>query len=68
MKVVAEGVETEQQQDILRKLGCDELQGYLFAKPMSANALLLWAMNDEGPRPIEFRDSLFQMTQPVAFH
>jgi diguanylate cyclase len=68
LKVVAEGVETEQQQDILRKLGCDELQGYLFAKPMSANALLLWAMNDEGPRPIEFRDSLFQMTQPVAFH
>jgi diguanylate cyclase (GGDEF)-like protein len=68
LKVVAEGVETEQQQDILRQLGCDELQGYLFAKPMSANALLLWAMNDEGPRPIEFRDSLFQMTQPVAFH
>jgi diguanylate cyclase len=68
LKVVAEGVETEQQQDILRSLGCDELQGYLFAKPMSANALLLWAMNDDGPRPIEFRDSLFQMTQPVAFH
>jgi EAL domain-containing protein (putative c-di-GMP-specific phosphodiesterase class I) len=68
LKVVAEGVETEQQQDILRKLGCDELQGYLFAKPMSAQALLLWAMNDDGPRPIEFRDSLFQLTQPVAFH
>jgi diguanylate cyclase len=68
LKVVAEGVETEQQQDILRQLGCDELQGYLFAKPMSANALLLWAMNDEGPRPIEFRDSLFQMTQPAALH
>jgi EAL domain-containing protein (putative c-di-GMP-specific phosphodiesterase class I) len=68
LKVVAEGVETEQQQDILRKLGCDELQGYLFAKPMSAQALLLWAMNDDGPRPMEFRDSLFQMTQPVALH
>ena len=68
LKVVAEGVETEQQQDILRKLGCDELQGYLFAKPMSAQALLLWAMNDDGPRPIEFRDSLFQLTQPAPIH
>jgi diguanylate cyclase len=68
LKVVAEGVETEQQQDILRQLGCDELQGYLFAKPMSANALLLWAMTDDGPRPIAFRDSLFQLTQPLALH
>ncbi len=36
LKVVAEGVETEQQYAILRSLGCDELQGFLFAKPMSA--------------------------------
>ena len=68
LKVVAEGVETEQQQQILRSLGCDELQGYLFAKPMSAQALLLWAMNDDGPRPMGFRDSLFQVTMPAAFH
>ena len=60
LKVVAEGVETEAQQQILRALGCDELQGYLFAKPMSAKALALWAMNDEGPRSLEFRASLFQ--------
>jgi diguanylate cyclase (GGDEF)-like protein len=68
LKVVAEGVETEAQQQILRSLGCDELQGYLFAKPMSAQALLLWAMNDDGPRPMGFRDSLFQVTMPAAFH
>jgi diguanylate cyclase len=68
LKVVAEGVETEQQQQILRSLGCDELQGYLFAKPMSAQALLLWAMNDDGPRPMGFRDSLFQLTQPAGLH
>ena len=36
LKVVAEGVETEQQHTILRSLGCDELQGFLFAKPMPA--------------------------------
>ncbi|WP_436025730.1 putative bifunctional diguanylate cyclase/phosphodiesterase [Rhizobacter sp. LjRoot28] len=59
MKVVAEGVETEGQQAILRGLGCDELQGYLFAKPMPAEALTVWAMRHEGPRDMEFRPSLF---------
>jgi diguanylate cyclase (GGDEF)-like protein len=65
LKVVAEGVETEQQQEILRELGCNELQGYLFAKPMSAQALLLWATQDEGPRAIDFRPSLFGDTLAV---
>jgi diguanylate cyclase len=68
LKVVAEGVETEAQNQILRSLGCDELQGYLFAKPMSAKALALWAMNDVGPRALEFRDSLFAETLPTALH
>lgn len=34
LKVVAEGVETEEQSRLLRMLGCDELQGYLFSKPV----------------------------------
>jgi EAL domain-containing protein (putative c-di-GMP-specific phosphodiesterase class I) len=34
LRVAAEGVETEHQLDFLRKLGCDLIQGYLFAKPM----------------------------------
>jgi len=59
LKVVAEGVETEAQQKILRTLGCDELQGFLFAKPMSAKALTLWAIQDEGPSALDFRPSLF---------
>ncbi len=67
-KVVAEGVETEGQAQVLRALGCDVLQGYLYAKPMSAKALALWAMNDVGPRAIEFSASLFQETQPVPVH
>ena len=37
MTVVAEGVETEQQSQLLRQEGCTELQGYLFSKPMPAH-------------------------------
>ena len=65
LKVVAEGVETEGQNRILREFGCDQLQGFLFAKPMSAKALAVWAMDDVGPRTMTFRSSLFTETQPA---
>ena len=36
MTTTAEGVETEQQRDLLRALGCSEMQGYLFSPPKPA--------------------------------
>ena len=39
MQVLAEGVETREQFDMLRDLGCREFQGYLFARPADAAAL-----------------------------
>jgi EAL domain-containing protein (putative c-di-GMP-specific phosphodiesterase class I) len=35
MRVIAEGVETEQQRDLLAAAGCDFAQGFLYAKPMA---------------------------------
>lgn len=40
LKVVAEGVETRDQADLLRDLGCDEGQGYLFGRPVGSEDLL----------------------------
>jgi diguanylate cyclase (GGDEF)-like protein len=66
MKVVAEGVETDGQYQILRRLGCDQVQGFLFAKPMTAKALALWASGSDGPRSIQFRESLFKETSALV--
>ncbi|TXF98749.1 sensor domain-containing phosphodiesterase [Massilia arenae] len=41
-KVVAEGVETVEVEDFLRAAGCDEVQGYLHARPLAPNALAEW--------------------------
>jgi len=62
LRVVAEGVETPAQRDLLVQLGCDELQGYLFAKPMSARAIALWAMDAPASLAQTFRPSLFKET------
>jgi EAL domain-containing protein (putative c-di-GMP-specific phosphodiesterase class I) len=37
MKVTAEGVESEEQAHLLRARACDNAQGYLFSKPLTAD-------------------------------
>lgn len=39
LKVVAEGVETQAQFDLLQKLGCERAQGYLFSKPVDRDTI-----------------------------
>jgi EAL domain-containing protein (putative c-di-GMP-specific phosphodiesterase class I) len=38
LDIIAEGVETEDQQNLLKIMGCQEVQGYLYGRPMSAEA------------------------------
>jgi len=40
LEVIAEGVETPAQLDILNQLGCTGYQGYLFSKPLSVQAIM----------------------------
>ena len=53
LRVVAEGVETAAQRDILLAMHCDELQGYFFARPMAADALLAWSSAEQARGALE---------------
>ncbi|VEG90747.1 EAL domain-containing protein [Legionella spiritensis] len=45
LNVIAEGVETQDQFAFLKKAGCDEIQGYILAKPMSAAKFIRFVKN-----------------------
>ena len=47
LRVIAEGVETQEQYDFLAELGCVEGQGYLFARPMPCEDLIRFFRNRE---------------------
>jgi EAL domain-containing protein (putative c-di-GMP-specific phosphodiesterase class I) len=49
MGTVAEGIETAGQDLVVRSLGCEKGQGYLFSKPLLAAELLLWLAGEDEP-------------------
>lgn len=55
LSVVAEGVETPEQRDFLIAHGCDQLQGYLFAKPMDACAATRYLLDHDAQQACQPR-------------
>ncbi|WP_411025579.1 EAL domain-containing protein, partial [Salmonella sp. s55004] len=51
LRVVAEGVETVEQQQFLTELGCNTLQGYLLGKPLAPEVITREGNNLEHPQP-----------------
>jgi EAL domain-containing protein (putative c-di-GMP-specific phosphodiesterase class I) len=47
IKVVAEGVESEEQMLFLKEAGCDMIQGYFYSKPLETDAALAWLLERE---------------------
>ncbi|MEG1055055.1 MAG: bifunctional diguanylate cyclase/phosphodiesterase, partial [Janthinobacterium sp.] len=50
LTVTAEGVESAADADVLRHAGCDELQGYFFARPMPQAHFMAWLAHSAAPR------------------
>jgi diguanylate cyclase (GGDEF)-like protein/PAS domain S-box-containing protein len=58
LKVMAEGVENREQLEILRLRGCDEAQGFFFAKPLPAEALTAVLTEGRWPRQAGAADEM----------
>lgn len=47
LSTIAEGVEREDQAEFLKQIGCEQVQGYLYARPMPLNKLFVYLYNQE---------------------
>ena len=55
LKAVAEGVETQDEYDALKGMGCDSAQGYLIARPLAAGTLAKWVGDRERGKIVDLR-------------
>jgi EAL domain-containing protein (putative c-di-GMP-specific phosphodiesterase class I) len=55
LSVVASGVETEEQYRVLADFGCDRVQGFLFSRPMTAEAMTEFLESGQVPTPFAAR-------------
>jgi EAL domain-containing protein (putative c-di-GMP-specific phosphodiesterase class I) len=65
MEVIAEGVEQEEQRTILDRLGCDGMQGYLFAKPVSPEEIATALVTADHNSTTEQKISPPSIRQPI---
>jgi EAL domain-containing protein (putative c-di-GMP-specific phosphodiesterase class I) len=49
MRIVAEGIESVSQMDVLSAQGCEEFQGFLIARPLSPEAVLAFLHGEHRP-------------------
>lgn len=54
LQVIAEGVEEQEQADLLRRLGCDIAQGYLYSRPLNEHAFLRYFNSPAALLPFKF--------------
>jgi len=67
LRIVAEGVETRGQRDALRALGCDEMQGYYFSRPLPPEALAVCELSyDDGREAVPFSPSMIMSNDALA--
>ena len=58
LSIVAEGVETDQQYALVRRLGCDLVQGFFIAKPMAADRFRNWVDGHEDTQSLKHSSSV----------
>jgi diguanylate cyclase (GGDEF)-like protein/PAS domain S-box-containing protein len=64
LTVVAEGVETGGQRDLLARLGCDVVQGFLYAPALSPSAFLRWLLDHSAGRASVMLRPIGRSSQP----
>ena len=48
MDVVAEGIEDQEQVEMLKNMGCDLIQGYVYSRPLPVGEFEIWRQENRG--------------------